>query len=69
MAKLKCDTHKLRVFAINGQFIHRGGWGGVCPSKTATIGEKTYTPAEVESLKGGEHTNSAKKLLKDVFGG
>lgn len=48
MAKLKCDTHKRRVIALNGKFIHRGGWGDVCPSPQATIGDKTYTATQVE---------------------
>lgn len=48
MAKLKCDLHKRRVFFIKGVMIHRGGWGDVCPGKTATIGKQMYTPGEVE---------------------
>lgn len=58
MAKLKCDAHKLRVFALNGKFLHRGGWGTVCTSPTATIGDKTYTPEEI--LLMGKHSPPVK---------
>lgn len=47
MAKLKCDTHKLRIFAINGKFIHRSGFGTLCESPTATIGKNTLTREEI----------------------
>lgn len=68
MAKLKCDLHKERVFAIRGTFIHRGGWGAVCSSTTATIGDKKYTAEEIDR-KGSPLKNdpSAEKLLKEVF--
>lgn len=48
MAKLKCDQHKLRIFAVNGKFIHRSGWDFVCNSPTASIGGVTYTAKEIE---------------------
>lgn len=47
MAKLKCDKHKLRIFALNNKFIHRSGFGTLCDSLTATIGKTTYTRAEI----------------------
>lgn len=47
MAKLKCDQHKLRIFALNNKFIHRSGFGTICNSPTATIGKTTYTREEI----------------------
>lgn len=77
MAKLKCDKHKRRVFFINGKMIHRGGWGDICNGKTATIGDKTYSPNEVNDLGNlddrekavSPEPDPAEKLLKEVFGG
>ena len=59
MAKLKCDKHKLRVLTVNGKFVHRTGWGTVCDSPTATIGDFTGTAREIET--GGRDENRAKK--------
>lgn len=50
MAKLKCDKHNLRVFVINGKFLHRGGWDTICDSQTATIGEDRYTAKEITEI-------------------
>lgn len=75
MAKLKCDKHKLRVFAVNGRFIHRGGGGSVCVSSTATIGDETYTAESIDrngmkiASEEGSNPPGAKKLLKEIFGG
>lgn len=75
MAKLKCDAHKRRVFAINGKFIHRGGWGDMCASPTATICGETYTAKSIDqkgmkiASEEGSNLTGAKKLLKEIFGG
>lgn len=50
MAKLKCDKHKLRVFAIDGKFIHRAGKGDRCVSPTATIMGETYTAEGIKQF-------------------
>lgn len=50
MAKLKCDQHKRRVVAIDGKFIHRGGWGDRCDSPTATIMGETYTATGIRDF-------------------
>lgn len=50
MAKLKCDLHKKRVMAINGKFIHREGFGVICPSPMATLGDKSYTAEAIKQF-------------------
>lgn len=71
MAKLKCDQHQRRVFAVNGQFIHRGGWGDTCKSPTATIGSETYTAQGVAAFGLVRPPRSVrsgpKELLKEIF--
>lgn len=47
--KLKCDTHKLRVHAVDGKFIHRSG-SELCNSGTATIGEQSLTAIGIQQF-------------------
>lgn len=60
MAKLKCDKHDRRVFALNGKLMHRGGWGELCNSPTATLGDNTYTAKEIEES-GDAHASPPKR--------
>jgi len=50
MAKLKCDLHHQRVVAVNGKFIHRQGFGYICPSETASIRGAKYTAEEIKQF-------------------
>lgn len=63
MAKLKCDKHKLRVFVIKGQFLHRGGWTTLCDSPTATIGTNTYTAKAIEENGASDVPRKLKKFV------
>lgn len=50
MAKLRCDLHKTRVVAVNGKFIHRQGFGEICPSETASIHSVKYTAEAIKKF-------------------
>lgn len=51
--KLKCDKHNRRVVTVNDKFVHRNGYGDVCESPTATIGDRVYTPAAIRVFQRG----------------